>query len=142
MQSFGESLPEIQYLSVEDICEINKAAIRMYGGFVDRAGILRINNSLDYLVDAVRCSVFGKTLYPRIPDKASFYLYHIIRSQPFYDGNKRTGMLTCRVFLLVNEWDYQPKLTTEERKHIAFSIATNNMKYDEVRRWMYERVRV
>jgi death-on-curing protein len=33
---------------------------------------------------------------------AAAYLFHIVRNHPFFDGNKRTGMLAALVFLDVN----------------------------------------
>ncbi len=38
-------------------------------------------------------------LYPSVIDKASIILYTIVKDHPFYDGNKRTALLTCISFL-------------------------------------------
>lgn len=33
---------------------------------------------------------------------AAAYLFHIIRNHPFVDGNKRTGVVSVLVFLMMN----------------------------------------
>lgn len=41
----------------------------------------------------------GKDLYPEYADKAAHIAYTIIHDHPFYDGNKRTGILAYLVFM-------------------------------------------
>ncbi len=44
----------------------------------------------------------GKSLYPRLIDKASILFYLMIKNHPFQNGNKRIAMTTLLVFLHKN----------------------------------------
>ena len=38
--------------------------------------------------------------FPDVYDKAAAYCFFIVRTHPFYDGNKRTGLIAAMTFLL------------------------------------------
>ncbi|MDP1608628.1 MAG: type II toxin-antitoxin system death-on-curing family toxin [Chlamydiales bacterium] len=44
----------------------------------------------------------GRDLHRTVFDKASAYLFHLIKNHPFVDGNKRTASMIAMVFLASN----------------------------------------
>jgi death-on-curing protein len=44
----------------------------------------------------------GEYLHTDVYEMAAAYLFHIIRNHPFVDGNKRTGVVSALVFLILN----------------------------------------
>ncbi|MES2460133.1 MAG: type II toxin-antitoxin system death-on-curing family toxin, partial [Armatimonadota bacterium] len=42
---------------------------------------------------------------PDLPSLAAAYAFGIVRNHPFVDGNKRTGYVVCRTFLIINGQD-------------------------------------
>ena len=45
---------------------------------------------------------------PPIFALAADYCFGIVRNHPFVDGNKRAGLLSARVFLALNGWQFEP----------------------------------
>jgi death-on-curing protein len=46
----------------------------------------------------------GTFLHVSVFEMAAAYAFHIAQNQPFFDGNKRTGLNAALVFLYVNGW--------------------------------------
>jgi death-on-curing protein len=42
---------------------------------------------------------------PDLAELAAAYIWGIVRNHPFVDGNKRTGYVVFRFFLMMNGWD-------------------------------------
>ena len=54
---------------------------------------------------------------------AATYAYRIINNHPFIDGNKRTGYIVSRLFLMLNGHDIEA--SEEERATVFLKIADN-----------------
>jgi death-on-curing protein len=59
-------------------------------------------NQLHYLIDAVGAKFGNTELYPTLFQKAAVYAHHIITGHIFWDGNKRIGMHSALLFLVLN----------------------------------------
>jgi death on curing protein len=105
------------YLTVEKVIDINKKVTEETGGC---HGILK-RNELESAVNLPKQVVFDKELFPSIEDKASSYLHSISRNHPFQDGNKRTALVSCDVFLGMNNRDMH--LSNEEKVDLTISVA-------------------
>lgn len=91
------------FLSLDDICEINKEWIGRYGGrYVDVDKNLHNRASLEYILDAIRYPIFGYNRFPSLIEKAAALAWWVIEGHVFHDGNKRTGMQAARELLEVN----------------------------------------
>lgn len=44
----------------------------------------------------------GEYLHSDVYGMAAAYLFHIVQNHPFRDGNKRTGLVSALVFLVMN----------------------------------------
>ena len=60
---------------------------------------VRDEGRLKSVVDVPRQEVFGKEQYASLYEKAAVYLRNIIGDHPFSDGNKRTALTVCGIFL-------------------------------------------
>jgi len=78
--------------------EIHRDQIERYGG---HPGI----RDMELLQSAVSMPAIGlgeDYLHGDFYEMAAAYLFHIILNHPFVDGNKRTGLVSAVVFLLLN----------------------------------------
>ena len=89
------------FLTIEDVLEIQREQIERYGGshgLRDRAG-------LESALAVPQASFGGEWLHPTIPAMAAAYLFHLCQNHAFIDGNKRVGANAAIVFLFLNGWN-------------------------------------
>lgn len=68
-----------------------------------------------------RVAMFGEDLHETLYDKASAYLYHIVKNHPFNNANKRSGAGSALMFLRVNGID--PKYNNDEYVQLVIRVA-------------------
>jgi len=101
----------MEYLKFEDFVLINRLTVKQHGGnFTPPYNLLK-PESLKYVEEAVNAKVFGSEMYPRIYEKAGFYLFSVTNSHIFQDGNKRTGLEAALLFLRLNGYRLKDNLT-------------------------------
>jgi death-on-curing protein len=93
-------LPEraVRFLSVDAVKAIHVAVIAAHGG---RRGIRQLA-LLESAVAAPQASFEGRRLLAKRLELAAAYLFYLCRNHPFVDGNKRTALASCLVFLEAN----------------------------------------
>ena len=66
------------------------------------------------------------------------YAFGIAKNHPFVDGNKRTSLVACRTFLILNGY----QLTADPAdKYLTFlSLAEGTVSEDELAEWLRTRV--
>lgn len=115
----------MNYLSVEDLKQINLRVIEATGGAngaVNEANLFHV---------CKRVESFGKT----VTDKAAFYLFHLaFTAHAFTDGNKRTALAACNAFLQENGFTFNS--SDEELVGVALLVASGKMPVDEVIIWL------
>jgi death-on-curing protein len=94
----------IYHLTVANVLEVHAEAISQFGG---SAGI-REMALLESAVAAPQASFGGKSVYTDIIEVAAAYLFFLCRNHPFVDGNKRTALGACIIFLRLNGIEPQP----------------------------------
>jgi len=92
------------HLTVEIVREIHQAAIRDFGG----SDGIRENALLESAVAAPQATFGGKAIYESLSEIAAAYLYYLCKNHPFLDGNKRTALGACLVFLRLNGVETKP----------------------------------
>ena len=92
------------HLTVEIVREIHQTAIRDFGG---SDGIREIA-LLESAVAAPQATFGGKAIYASLSEIAAAYLYYLCKNHPFLDGNKRTALGACLVFLRLNGVETKP----------------------------------
>lgn len=65
-----------------------------------------------------------------IPRLAAAYLYGIVNNHPFIDGNKRTGLVVCGVFLRLNGKHLTASLP--ELYAMVMAVASGEMDEEEI----------
>lgn len=86
------------HLAVDHVREIHSEALARFGGLDG----VREMSLLESAVAAPQASFGGKSLYTDLIDVAAAYLFYLCRNHPFLDGNKRTALGACVVFLRLN----------------------------------------
>lgn len=95
--------------------------------------------------------MFGKPIYPTIPDKAGFYMFSIITRHVFWDGTKRTGLESALLFLALNGFKLVEQLqkieingrlipedgstSNEILTNFTLDVASSKYSEDEVKYW-------
>jgi len=127
----------VQTLTVADVVEINRRMILEFGGiFFEGDDNLANPGSLEHVLEEINGFLFGEELYPDILQKAALISWRIIAGHIFHDGNKRTGMEACRLFLDLNGYkmiiDYEVVI-------VSIQIASNEMDFDPFVEWLKQR---
>jgi len=94
------ALPErpIRFLTVDAVKAIHAAVLAAHGG---RKGIRQVA-LLESAVAAPQASFEGRRLLATRMEVAAAYLFYVCRNHPFVDGNKRTALAACLIFLDAN----------------------------------------
>lgn len=126
------------YLTLDDICHINRDMIRRFGGtYIEECHNLCNAGSLYYILEAIQYPLMGVDLYPTIIDKATALAWSIMTRHVFYDGNKRTGMEAALEFLETNGIS-----TNFDRTVIDISVAAviGSISLEDFREWIFTHV--
>jgi death-on-curing protein len=94
-------LPEkiFRFLTAAAVAAIHREVIAAHGGMPG----LCDRTLLEAAVAAPQAAYGGEALIKDLIDVAAAYLLHLCRNHPFNDGNKRTALAACLVFLEANE---------------------------------------
>ena len=89
----------LKHLTVEAVKAIHREVLAAHGG---AAGI-RDETLLESAIAAPQATMMGQPLISDPIEIGAAYLFYICRNHPFVDGNKRTALAACLVFLETNE---------------------------------------
>lgn len=118
------------FLSVEEVVEIHEDLVSEYGGLHG----IRDMGLLISAIEMPKATMFGSYLHESVFDMASAYLFHIICNHAFLDGNKRTGMAACLVFLDNNGCD--PNYDVSEFEEMVCQVAQGNCSKQEISKFL------
>jgi len=90
--------PLLIHLDVEAVLAIHSEVLGANGGGTG----LRDRTLLESAVAAPQASFGGAPLITDPQEIAASYLFYLCRNHPFVDGNKRTALAACLVFLQIN----------------------------------------
>lgn len=113
------------HLTVEIVREIHAAAIARFGG----SDGVREMALLESAVAAPQASFGGKSPYTDLAEVAAAYLYYLCKNHPFIDGNKRTALGACVVFLRLN--GIEPKADGPEWEELTLAVAASTIDRDK-----------
>lgn len=113
------------HLTVETVREIHAAAIAKFGG-MDGVRDLAL---LESAVAAPQAGFGGKSPYAGLAEVAAAYLFYLCKNHPFIDGNKRTALGACIVFLRLN--GIEPRADGPEWEKLAMAVAAGAIDRDE-----------
>ena len=89
---------------------------------------------LESAVAAPQASMMGKPLISEPTEIAAAYLFYLCRNHAFIDGNKRTALAACLVFLESNNLLPRTKLSADEWEAFVLDVAAGKLDRDQTTR--------
>ena len=120
----------IKYISLEEILRLHFQVIEDFGG----SHGIRGEDRLVSVVQAPKQIVLGEEQYPLLSEKAVVYLRNIIGDHPFNDGNKRTAITVCGIFLARN--GRRLTASPSELEDFVVKIVTEHLKIEQIASWI------
>ena len=112
---------------VESVKAIHAEVLAAHGG---SPGI-REEALLESAVNAPQASMMGRPVFGDPLEIAAAYLFYICRNHPFIDGNKRTALATCLVFLSENGLLPDEELDVDAWEKLTLDVAASVIGRDE-----------
>jgi death on curing protein len=109
--------------TVEAVKAIHAEVLAAHGG---GAG-LREEALLESAVAAPQATMMGEPLFTDPVEIAAAYLFYLCRNHPFVDGNKRTALATCLVFLSDNDLLPNEKLNVDAWEALTLGVAASRL---------------
>jgi death-on-curing protein len=117
-------------ISYEDVLNIHEFLIYKFGG---TQGIR--DESLLHSALSRPFQTFDQVdLYKSHIEKAAALIESVVINHPFIDGNKRTGYVLMRLYLMENNMDISSN--QNEKHEFVISIASGNRSYDQIAEWI------
>jgi death-on-curing protein len=113
----------LSHPTVEAVKAIHAAVLAAHGG---GAG-LREEALLESAVAAPQATMMGEALFTDPVEIAAAYLFYLCRNHPFVDGNKRTALATCLVFLSENDLLPDEKLDVDAWEALTLDVAASRL---------------
>jgi death-on-curing protein len=117
----------IKHLTVSAVKAIHAEVLAAHGG----ARGIRDQALLESAVAAPHASMMGQLLISDPVEIAAAYLFYLCRNHAFIDGNKRTALAACLVFLESNGLLANMKLATDEWEAFVLDVAASRLDRDQ-----------
>ena len=95
---------------------------------------IRDEGLLESAVAAPQATFGGAPLMHDAGEIAAAYLFYLCRNHPFVDGNKRTALAACLVFLEVNGLLPKRKLPVAAWESLVLDVAGSRLDRDQTTR--------
>jgi death-on-curing protein len=113
----------LRHLTVEAVKAIHREVLTAHGGAAD----IRDETLLESAVAAPQATMMGQPLLSDPIEIAAAYLFYICRNHPFLDGNKRTALAACLVFLETNQLSPSATLPIDEWEKLMLDVAASKI---------------
>jgi death-on-curing protein len=113
----------LRYLTIAAVKAIHRQVLAAHGGAME----IREETLLESAVAAPQASMMGQPLISDPIEIAAAYLFYICRNHPFVDGNKRTALAACLVFLEENRLLPGAKLPTDDWEVFVLDVAAGKL---------------
>lgn len=117
----------VKHLTVPAVKAIHREVLASHGG----ARGIRDEALLESAVAAPQTTMLGKPLIEDPVEIGAAYLFYLCRNHPFVDGNKRTALAACLVFLESNDLLPNAKLDVDEWEAFLLDITTSRLDREE-----------
>lgn len=118
----------LAHLTVEAVKAIHREVLAVHGG---GAG-LREPALLESAVAATQATMMGEPVFSDPVEIAAAYLFYLCRNHPFVDGNKRTALATCLVFLSENDLLPRERLDVEAWEALTLDVAASRCDREQI----------
>ncbi len=113
----------LAHLTVSAVRAIHAEVIAAHGG----SRGLRDAALLESAVAAPQATMMGQSLITNPVELAAAYLFYLCRNHPFVDGNKRTALATCLVFLSQNGLLATEELDADAWAQLTLDVADGRL---------------
>lgn len=113
----------LSHPTLEAVKAIHAEVLAAHGG----AAGLRDAALLESAVAAPQATMAGKPVFSSPGEIAAAYLFYLCRNHPFVDGNKRTALATCLVFLSENGLLRNEKLDADAWERLTMDVAASQI---------------
>jgi len=120
----------IRHLTVPAVKAIHAEVLAAHGG----ARGIRDEALLESAVAAPQATMMGHPLMSDPIEIAAAYLYYLCRNHAFIDGNKRTALAACLVFLESNGLLPDAKLPLDQWEEFVLDVAAGKLDRDATTR--------
>ena len=124
----------MRYLTLAEVVELHRLTIEQSGG----ASGLRDLGALESAVAQPRMTFRQEDLYPTMVEKASALCASLVQNHPFVDGNKRVGHAAMETFLVLNGFEIDASVDSQEK--IVLALASGELDRNGLADWLAERV--
>ena len=93
-------MSELAHLTIAAVEAIHEEVLRAHGGSPG----LRDEGLLESALAAPQATFGGEPIMSDPVEVAAAYLFYLCNNHPFVDGNKRTALAACLVFLRENDF--------------------------------------
>ena len=120
----------MQLLTLDQILKLHQRIIEQSGGGIG----IRDKGILESALAQPEMSYGGQDLYPTLIEKVSALGFSLINNHPFVDGNKRIGHAAIEVTLLMNGYEIQADVDTQET--VILAVAASEMNRESFLEWL------
>ncbi len=120
----------LKHLTVEAVKATHGEVLAAHGG----ATGIRDQALLESAVAAPQATMMGQPVISGPLEIAAAYLFYICGNHPFLDGNKRTALAACLVFLEENRLLPNSKLPINDWEQFVLDVASSKITRDETTR--------
>ena len=119
-------MDQLIHPTVDAIVAIHREVLDAHGGSEG----LRDRGLLESAIAAPKATMLGKPVFKDAIEVAAAYLFYICRNHPFIDGNKRTALATCLVFLTENKLLENEALDAALWESLTLDVAASRLDRD------------
>lgn len=118
---------QIKYLSEDDVTSVHDALVRDFESYKDPISPpgIRDNNLLSSAITRSQTGFGNQQKYPTIEMAGAALLHSIVLNHAFYNGNKRTGLVSLLVFLDKNL--LMPTCSENELFKLTLNVAQHGL---------------
>lgn len=124
----------LSHPTVEAVKAIYAEVLAAHGG---SAGV-REEVLLQSAVAAPQATMMGEALFTDPLEIAAAYLFYLCRNHPFVDGNKRTALATCLVFLSENGLLLDERLDPDAWEALTIDVAASRIDREQTTARLHE----
>lgn len=111
------------HLSTDSVIAIHEVVLAAHGGGEG----LRDRALLESAISAPQATFSGVPIMTDPTEVGAAYLFYLTNNHPFIDGNKRTALATCLVFLKTNNALPGDKLDVDLWEALVIDVASSKI---------------
>ncbi len=113
----------LSHPTVSAVLAIHQEVLAAHGGSPG----LREESLLESAVAAPQATMLGQPMLTDPVEVAAAYLFYLCQNHPFVDGNKRTALATCLVFLSENGLLPDEDLDADAWEKLTLGVASSEL---------------